>query len=71
MIYTFTDKEDFGETRVESTLPAKPQSVKTCHKPQLRHTYFNQRDLQPRPRGVAKEKEMKKQKETEKKDEHE
>ena len=32
-------------------------------------TYFNQRDLQPRPRSVAKEKEMKKQKETEKKDE--
>ena len=31
--------------------------------------YFNQRVLQPRPRGVAKEKEMKKQKETEKKDE--
>ena len=35
----------------------------------LLHTYFNQRDLQPRPRSVAKEKEMKKQKETEKKDE--
>ena len=35
----------------------------------LVHTYFNQRVLQPRPRGVAKEKEMKKQKETEKKDE--
>ena len=31
--------------------------------------YFNQQVLQPRPRGVAKEKEMKKQKETEKKDE--
>ena len=42
MIYTFTDKEDFGETRVESTLPAKPQSVKTCHKPQLLHRYIFQ-----------------------------
>ena len=42
MIYTFTEKEDFGETRVESTLPAKPQSVKTCHKPQLLHTSTNE-----------------------------
>ena len=41
----------------------------TVRRPCYIHTYFNQRVLQPRPRGVAKEKEMKKQKETEKKDE--
>ena len=54
------ETQNLGKAQALGVLPAVEA---------LLHTYFNQRDLQPRPRGVAKEKEMKKQKETEKKDE--
>ena len=42
-------------------------SAKTCHKPQLLHMYISTNETFNL--GRAKEKEMKKQKETEKKDE--
>ena len=57
------ETQNLGKAQALGALPAVAA---------LLHTYFNQRDPQSRPRGVANEKEMKKQKETEteKKDEH-